>query len=57
VEMAMQAFSGGVPFPYNPQMVFYWSPLNNAITNVLEYSMDPWDALQSAHDEILSQLP
>lgn len=57
VEMAMHAFSGGVSFPYNPQMVFYWSPLNNAITNVLEYSMDPWDALQSAHDEILSQLP
>jgi maltose-binding protein MalE len=57
VNMAMNAFNNGVPFPYHPQLVLYWSPLNTAITNVLDYSMDPWDALQSAHDEIISQLP
>lgn len=57
VEMAMKAYSGGVPFPAHSSLVFYWSTLNTAINNVVEYSMDPWEALHSAYDEILSQLP
>jgi len=57
VEMAMRAFSGGVPFPTQSQMVFYWDALNTAITNAIDYYMDPWDELQSAHDTIMSQLP
>jgi maltose-binding protein MalE len=57
VEMAMRAYSGGVPFPTQPNLVLYWPTVNTAINNVVKYSMDPWDALQSAHDEIRSQLP
>jgi arabinogalactan oligomer/maltooligosaccharide transport system substrate-binding protein len=52
----METFNGGETLPVIPEMNVYWDPVNNALMSVMEQGADPADALQTAHDTIVTEL-
>ncbi len=57
IAMAMDAFRTGVGLPTSPQMTLYWTPLQDAIYAVMDGSLTPSEALQTAYDQIIVQMP
>jgi maltose-binding protein MalE len=55
IQQAMFSLSQGVPYPVNPEIEFYWEPLNAAVKSVFEDGVDPVVALQVAYDQIIAE--
>ncbi len=53
---AVEAFSKGTPLPVIPEMSAYWEPLNFALQSVVEFDVNPVDALSAAEAAIAGKL-
>ncbi len=51
-QQAANAFSQAVPLPVIPEMSAYWEPLNTALQSVLEFEIDPAEALSAAEQAV-----
>jgi arabinogalactan oligomer/maltooligosaccharide transport system substrate-binding protein len=50
------AFQQGFALPVDPEMVFYWSPMDAALLSILHDAVDPVVALTAAQEEILGSI-
>ena len=53
---AAAAFSDGTAMPVVPEMDAYWEPLNFALQSVVEFEVDPVEALSAAEVAILTRI-
>ena len=53
---AAAAFSDGTAMPVVPEMDAYWEPLNFALQSVVEFEVDPVEALSAAEAAILTRI-
>ena len=51
-QQAANAFSQAAPLPVIPEMNAYWEPLNIALQSVVEFDIDPAEALSAAEEAI-----
>jgi maltose-binding protein MalE len=51
-KQAANAFAQAVPLPVIPEMSVYWEPLNFALQSVIEFDIDPSEALTAAEQTI-----
>ena len=51
-QQAANAFSQAAPLPVIPEMNAYWEPLNIALQSVVEFDIDPAEALSAAEQAI-----
>jgi arabinogalactan oligomer/maltooligosaccharide transport system substrate-binding protein len=55
-KQAAAAFAKGTTLPVIPEMRAYWDPVNNALLAVVEFGIDPGEALLAAEEAVLSNI-